>query len=75
MFLKHRQNGHLVEVLDTDRLFDPTQASFSGRYNYGEEMPDPESFHKSDMVFPSGEPLPRCWVDVHYRDDEIRRSG
>jgi len=25
------------------------------------------------VVFPSGEPLPQCWVDIHYRDAEVRR--
>ncbi|MBM4201779.1 MAG: acetyltransferase, partial [Gammaproteobacteria bacterium] len=27
-----------------------------------------------DLSFPSGEGLPRCWVDVHYRDKELRHS-
>jgi hypothetical protein len=26
------------------------------------------------LLFPSGEGLPRCWVDVHYRDKELRHS-
>jgi hypothetical protein len=31
-------------------------------------MQDPASFNKSDLIFPSGERLPRYWVDVHYKD-------
>lgn len=75
MFLKERESKHLVEVLSLDELFDPMKASLTGRLNVGEEMPEPEQFTKSTLCFPSGEALPRCWVDVHYRDDEIRRSA
>ena len=75
MFLKERKTGELVEVLDTAQLFDPFQTSITGRYNFGEEMPDPRSFEKIDLVFCSNESLPRCWIDPDYRRDEIRRSG
>jgi hypothetical protein len=73
MFLKDSSNGHLVEVLDTVTLFDPSETHFEGRYNWGEDLPEPEPFAKANVIFPSGEPLPRCWVDMHYRDDELRR--
>ncbi|ACL71803.1 conserved hypothetical protein [Thioalkalivibrio sulfidiphilus HL-EbGr7] len=73
MFVKDRNNGHLVEVIDSASLMDPAQARFKGRYNWGEELPEPEAFAKADMIFPSGESLPRCWLDVHYRDNELRR--
>jgi hypothetical protein len=73
MFLKDSSNGHLVEVLDTAALFDPSATHFKGRYNWGEDLPDPEPFAKANVAFPSGEPLPRCWLDMHYRDDELRR--
>lgn len=75
MFLKQRKTGELVEVLDTRELFDPFRTSIVGRYNFGEEMPDPGSFEKIDLVFCSNEPLPRCWMDPDYRRDEIRRTG
>ena len=32
-----------------------------------------EKFAKADLQFPSGEPLPRCWLDAHYRDQELKR--
>jgi hypothetical protein len=73
MFLKDSSNGHLVEVLDPSTLFDPSETHFEGRYNWGEDLPEPEPFAKANVIFPSGEPLPRCWVDMHYRDDELRR--
>jgi hypothetical protein len=39
-----------------------------GRFHAGEEMQDPEKFTKKEMLFPSGEELPRCWLDAHYRE-------
>lgn len=75
MFLKERSNGELVEVLDTTALFDPFQTEICGRYNAGEEMPDPQMFHKHDLVFCSDEVLPRCWTDPDYRSNELLRTG
>jgi len=74
MFLKQIGADHLVEVLRLEELVDPSKSSFTGRLNIGEEMPEPELFQKSKVCFASGEPLPRCWVDVHYRDNELRRK-
>jgi hypothetical protein len=70
MFLKHKASGKLVEVLGLRDLFNPIHELLIGRYNAGEELQDPEQFRKADLVFCSGEALPRCWTDVHYRDDE-----
>ncbi len=72
MFLKQKENGKLVEVLGLADLFNPLHAVIVGRYNVGEELQEPEQFAKADLVFPSGEALPRCWIDVHYRDAEAR---
>ncbi len=72
MLLKQCSTGHLIEVLDQKALFDPSEPRFQGRLNVGEDMPEPELFEKKDVCFPSGESLPRCWVDIHYRDKEIR---
>jgi hypothetical protein len=30
-------------------------------------MQDPEDYPKSELMFPSGEPLPRCWIEPNYR--------
>ncbi|HHH38020.1 MAG TPA: acetyltransferase [Sedimenticola sp.] len=73
MFLKHKSNGKLVEVLGLKDLFNPNHPKVVGRYNAGEELQDPEQFSKEELEFLSGEPLPRCWLDVHYRDNELNR--
>ena len=74
MFLKHNSTGKLVEVLSIRDLFNPMHPTLVGRYHAGEELQDPEQFAKTDLVFCSDEPLPRCWTDVHYRDNETQRS-
>lgn len=73
MFLKDKSNGRLVEVLSLNDLFNPMRPTVVGRYHAGEEVQDAESFAKSHLVFCSDETMPRCWTDVHYRDDEIQR--
>jgi len=67
MFLKTRQDGSLMEVLNLRQLFDPFAGSVDGRLHAGEELQDSESFAKGELLFPSGEALPRCWVDAGYR--------
>jgi hypothetical protein len=75
MLLKQKKAGHLVEVLSLKDLFDPFLNTIVGRLTFGEEIQDPEKFNKSDLIFLSGEALPRCWTDSHYRDDEVKRSA
>jgi hypothetical protein len=64
--LKYRPDGSLVEVLDVKQLMDPFAACLSGRFHAGEEMQEPQSFTKTDLVFPSDEAMPRCWLDPAY---------
>lgn len=73
MFLKDKSNDDLIEVLSLKDLFDPFCSSLVGRYQHGEEPQDPETFSKTALAFPSGEELPRCWLDAHYRDSEVQR--
>jgi len=73
MFLKDKTTGHLVEVLSMGDLFDLFKDEVVGRFHFGEEVQDPDKFRKSDLEFLSGEELPRCWKDPHYRDDELIR--
>lgn len=68
MFLKHERSGDLVEILDLSLLFDPFSPEVSGRFHAGEEMQDAASFKKAELVFPSGEALPRAWVDPRYKE-------
>jgi hypothetical protein len=73
MFLNQTSSGHMVEVLSIPDLMDPYKLSVSGRLHYGEETQETDSFDKVDLVFLSGESLPRCWVDPQYRDAEVHR--
>jgi hypothetical protein len=73
MFLKQISTGNLVEVLSLNDLFNPNHGALVGRYSAGEELQDPEKFPKSDLQFPSGEALPRCWLDAHYREQGLKR--
>lgn len=75
MFLKEKSTNHLIEIRSLQELFDPFQPSISGCYHYGEEAQEPEKIDKCKLVFPSGEPLPQCWLDPHYRDHEISGSS
>ncbi|MGK7876425.1 MAG: acetyltransferase [Xenococcaceae cyanobacterium] len=67
MFLQHKRSGDLVEVINVGNLYDPCQGEILGRFHCGEEMQEPETFAKSEVIFPSGESLPRCWLDPNYR--------
>jgi hypothetical protein len=67
MYLKDKASGDLVEVMDLPALFDPFKTSIPGRFHAGEEMQEQQDFKKSDLVFPSDESLPRCWVDGNYK--------
>ena len=73
MFLKNRTTGEMIEVIDMNKLTDVYENTVTGRYQAGEELQDPETIIKSDLVFLSDEPLPRCWTDVHYRDEKFKR--
>jgi len=67
MFLKNAGNGDLAQVVEMSELMDPNASTVTVRYHAGEEAGDPLSANKSDLVFPSGEALPKCWLDPHYR--------
>ena len=67
MYLKHTPSGDLVEILDMKALIDPGKMVVVGRFHAGEELQDPANFAKAELVFPSGETLPRCWLDAGYK--------
>jgi hypothetical protein len=67
MYLRDKVSGDLVEVLDIAAVVDPCVAHVDGRFHAGEELQDTAQFSKNDLEFPSGEGLPRCWVDRDYR--------
>jgi len=67
MFLRDNSSGDLVEVLDVTELVDPNRENVTTSRHAGEEKGDPVSTPKSSLTFPSGEALPACWLDPHYR--------
>lgn len=69
MFLKvrHNDDASLVEVLNVKQLFNPFDARVQARLHGGEELQDPQEYPKTDLFFPSGEALPRCWLNSHYQ--------
>jgi hypothetical protein len=73
MLFKERATGHMVEVLDLMDLINLNCDEIVGRYQEGKEAQDEQKFKKADLIFLSGEELPRCWTDPHYRDDELMR--
>ena len=75
MYMKERSSGHLVEVMKLDDLYDPFMPKIMGRLHFGEEMQEPETFEKASLEFLSGEPLPACWTNPHYRDHELRKTA
>jgi len=67
MFLKEKSSDDLVEVLDPKEMFNPASGTMSVRHQAGEEVGEPVAVKKTELCFPSGEELPRCWLDTHYR--------
>ena len=51
MFLKDTKTGDLIEVLSVSDLVDPFRNSIPGRFHAGEEMGEPKSFFKTELVF------------------------
>lgn len=69
MLLQNKQTGTLVEIRDIEALSNPTKSSVTAQGQAGQEEQDPESFEKTQLIFPSGEDLPRCWIDANYRQN------
>jgi hypothetical protein len=69
MLLQEKETGNLLEVLDIQLLIDPTEEAVPAKDQAGQEEQDPEKFAKANLVFPSGESLPRCWMDANYRNN------
>lgn len=75
MFLTYCPDGSLVEVGQLKPLMDPFALRVEGRFHAGEELQDPESFLKTELRFPSGEPLPQCWLDPGYASAARNAGG
>jgi hypothetical protein len=68
MLLQEKDTGDLVEIMDVSVLFNPSEPDVIMRSQHGEEEQDPEPIAKKALIFPSGESLPRCWLDPNYRN-------
>jgi hypothetical protein len=66
MLLRQQMEGHLLEVTSLSELFNPMYHQIKGRLRYGDEILDKDIFEKATLAFPSGESLPRCWLDPLY---------
>jgi hypothetical protein len=69
MFLKVQDDDGfgIVEISELKQLFDPFSKTVSAQLHGGEELQDPVDYQKTDLCFPSGENLPRCWCDPCYQ--------
>jgi len=70
MLMQDKTTGVLVKVLDVEELINPNKNAIAGQSQSGQEEQQPESFNKENLIFPSGEQLPRCWIDVDYKKAE-----
>lgn len=66
MLLKYVAQDSLVEIEDVGELINPVEQEVPGRKQSGQEEQESEKFAKTDLIFPSGESLPRCWTDANY---------
>ena len=66
MFLKSKQTGTLIQINDTESLINPNQQEIKGQDQAGQEEQDTATYSKQELVFPSGENLPLCWLDSNY---------
>jgi hypothetical protein len=67
MLLQKKDNGTLVEILDVLEVINPTHPKVMAKVQAGQEEQEPEAIQKQNLMFPSGENLPLCWVDADYR--------
>ncbi|MEM9508327.1 MAG: acetyltransferase [Cyanobacteria bacterium P01_E01_bin.35] len=67
MLLKSKTIDGLVQINELEQLIDPFKKQVMGQIQAGQNEQPPEPFNKSDLVFPSGEILPQCWVDSDYQ--------
>ncbi|WP_206019976.1 acetyltransferase [Pseudomaricurvus alkylphenolicus] len=75
MLMMIKQSGALVELSHPEGLWNPYEHRVMASRLAGEEQQDPEPFLKAELAFLSGEHLPKCWVDPHYRDEDWLNHG
>ena len=68
MLLQIKDSSELVKLTDIQELIDPNLDTVQGQKQQGQEEQAVDAFKKENLVFPSGESLPRCWLDVNYKN-------
>ena len=69
MLLKSTKEDGLVQISEIEELIDPFKDKVTGQIQAGQNEQPPEAFSKKDLVFPSGESLPVCWLDSNYQSE------
>ena len=54
MLLRQRKSGQMVEVINLLELVNLNNDEVTGRFQEGEEVQDPDTFKKNDLIFLSG---------------------
>ncbi|MBC5794553.1 MAG: acetyltransferase [Sphaerospermopsis sp.] len=67
MFLQIKNSRDLVKIVDFQELIDPNSEIVHAKDQEGQEEQETDTYQKEDLVFPSGENLPRCWLDANYQ--------
>ncbi len=62
MFLKHVPTNDLVEIIGLTDVINTHSPTILARSHTGEVIQHPKKFLKTELIFPSGEPLPVCWM-------------
>jgi hypothetical protein len=68
MYLKHVPSGDLIEIIDLPDVINPASPTIRARSYTDENIRRAENFLKTELAFPSGEPLPLCWIDSRYNE-------
>lgn len=71
MLLQLKNSGELVKIVDVQELVNPNTDTIQAKEQKGEEEQPLNSYKKENLVFPSGESLPRCWLDANYRNTKV----
>ncbi|MBD2571302.1 acetyltransferase [Anabaena lutea] len=67
MLLQLKDSQNLVKIVDIQELLDPNSEIVHAQDQEGQEEQETDIYKKEELVFPSGEELPLCWLDSQYR--------
>lgn len=72
MLMRNKSTGDLVMIESIEQLLSPFDEEVAGRNQAGQEEQEVKRFQKIELTFPSGEPLPKCWMDSQFRSEDNR---